>query len=288
MKNLSKVALAVLASVSLSACLSNSKHDNSAELVSQYSKTEQGQKDVKAIKTNTTNAEKKDAAAVTKLDKDALVVASNATTQKYAQYGIFRNGVTDKDKVGSLRTAAVVTAENKLDAAAALAALTEKNNKGAYKQTLDAHYTGKLAYFSPKAEGDKKLAVDVAALELELKNDQVGGTANDAANHRTFKFEKTTIHNNNGNLAYSGNLTVTTGEKVLDSVTERGTYTGVFGGAVAPTEGKYADITQDVLKETAGSIKTTSFEGSFDAQKIIIELLFICYPTSVGYFLPKK
>lgn len=269
MKNLSKVALAVLASVSLSACLSNSKHDNnSAELVSQYSKTEQGQKDVKAIKTNTAEAVKKDAATVKALGKDDLVVGSKSGTQQYTQYGIFRNGITDKDKVGSLRTSVVVTAENKLDAAAALAALTAKNEKGDdYKNKLDAHYTGKLAYFSPKAEGDNKLAVDVAALELELKNDQVGGTANDAANHRTFKFEKTTIHNNNGNLAYSGNLTVTTGEKVLDSVTERGTYTGVFGGAVAPTEGKYADITKDVLKETAGSIKTTSFEGSFDAKK---------------------
>ncbi|MEX4603800.1 hypothetical protein MY787_05795 [Haemophilus influenzae] len=266
MKNLSKVALAVLASVSLSACLSNSKHDNSAELVSQYSKTEQGQKDVKAIKTNTTNAEKKDAAAVTKLDKDALVVASNATTQKYAQYGIFRNGVTDKDKVGSLRTAAVVTTENKLDAAAALAALTEKDNKGAYKQKLEATYTGKLAYFSPKAEGDKKLAVNVATLDLDLKNNQIAGVASDNDNHRTFKFEKTTIHNNNGNLAYSGNLVVTTGENPVDEVTEHGTYTGVFGGSVAPTEGKYEKITKDALKETAGSIKTTSFEGNFDGQ----------------------
>ncbi|HHF7319291.1 hypothetical protein BV154_010470 [Haemophilus influenzae] len=269
MKNLSKVALAVLASVSLSACLSNSKHDNSAELVSQYSKTEQGQKDVKAIKHNTEVAAKKEATAVTALQKDALVVGSKSDTQQYAQYGIFRNGVTDKDKVGSLRTSVVVTDANKLDATAALAALTAKNEKGDdYKNKLDAHYTGKLAYFSPKAEGDNKLAVDVAALELELKNDQVGGTANDAANHRTFTFEKTSIHNNNGNLAYSGNLTVTTGEKVLDSVTEHGTYTGVFGGDVAPTtEGKYADITKDVLKETAGSIKTTSFEGSFDAKQ---------------------
>ncbi|PRM07952.1 hypothetical protein BV006_01223 [Haemophilus influenzae] len=265
MKNLSKVALAVLASVSLSACLSNSKHDNSAELVSQYSKTEQGQKDVKAIKHNTEVAAKKEATAVTALQKDALVVGSKSDTQQYAQYGIFRNGVTDK--VGSLRTSVVVTDANKLDATAALAALTAKNEKGDdYKNKLDAHYTGKLAYFSPKAEGDNKLAVDVAALELELKNDQVGGTANDAANHRTFKFEKTTIHNNNGNLAYSGNLTVTTGEKVLDSVTERGTYTGVFGGSVAPTEGKYEKITKDALKETAGSIKTTSFEGNFDGQ----------------------
>lgn len=270
MKNLSKVTLAVLASVSLSACLSNSKHDNnSAELVSQYSKTEQGQKDVKAIKANTTDAAKKDEATVKALANDTIVVASNATTQKYAQYGIFRNGITDKDKVGSLRTSVVVTAENKLDAAAALAALTAKNEKGDdYKNKLDAHYTGKLAYFSPKAEGDKKLAVDVATLDLELKNDKVGGKAEDTANHRTFTFEKTSIHNNNGNLAYSGNLTVTTGEKVLDSVTEHGTYTGVFGGDVAPTtEGKYADITKDVLKETAGSIKTTSFEGSFDAKQ---------------------
>lgn len=266
MKNLSKVALAVLASVSLSACLSNSKHDNSAELVSQYSKTEQGQKDVKAIKTNTTNAAKQEATAVKALEKDALVVGSNATTQKYAQYGIFRNGVTDKDKVGSLRTAAVVTTENKLDAAAALAALTEKDNKGAYKQTLDAHYTGKLAYFSPKAEGDKKLAVNVATLDLDLKNDQIGGEADDNENNRIFELEKTTIHNNNGNLAYSGNVVVTTGTNALDKTTERGTYTGVFGGDVASTEGKYKDI-KDVLKETAGSIKTTSFEGSFDAKK---------------------
>lgn len=267
MKNLSKVALAVLASVSLSACLSNSKHDNSAELVSQYSKTEQGQKDVKAIKDNTEVAAKKEATAVTALKKDALVVGSKSDTQQYAQYGIFRNNVTDKDKVGSLRTSVVVTDANKLDAAAALAALTEKDNKGAYKQKLDATYTGTLAYFSPKAEGEKKLAVDVATLDLELKNDQIGGEAKDDANNRTFTFEKTTVHNNNGNLAYSGNLTVTTGTKVLDRVPESGTYTGVFGGAVAPIEGKYADITKDVLKETAGSIKTTSFEGSFDAKK---------------------
>lgn len=268
MKNLSKVALAVLASVSLSACLSNSKHDNSAELVSQYSKTEQGQKDVKAIKANTTDAAKKDEAAVKALTNGNLVVGSKSDTQQYAQYGIFRNGITDKDKVGSLRTSVVVTAENKLDAAAALAALTEKDNKGAYKQKLDAHYTGKLVYFSPKAEGDKKLAVNVATLDLDLKNDQIGGEADDNENNRIFELEKTTIHNNNGNLAYSGNVIVTTGTNALDKTTERGTYTGVFGGAVASTEGKYVDITKgDVLKETAGSIKTTSFEGSFDAKK---------------------
>lgn len=268
MKNLSKVALAVLASVSLSACLSNSKHDNSAELVSQYSKTEQGQKDVKAIKTNITDAVKKDEATVKALTNGNLVVGSKSDTQQYAQYGIFRNGVTDKDKVGSLRTSVVVTDANKLDATAALAALTAKNEKGDdYKNKLDAHYTGKLAYFSPKAEGDKKLAVDVATLDLELENDQIGGEAKDVANNRTFTFEKTTVHNNNGNLAYSGNLTVTTGTKVLDRVAEHGTYTGVFGSDVASTEGKYADITKDVLKETAGSIKTTSFEGSFDAKK---------------------
>lgn len=269
MKNLSKVALAVLASVSLSACLSNSKHDNSAELVSQYSKTEQGQKDVKAIKANTTEAAKKEATAVTVLEKDALVVGSKSDTQQYAQYGIFRNNVTDKDKVGSLRTSVVVTDANKLDAAAALAALTAKNEKGDdYKNKLDAHYIGKLAYFSPKAEGEKKLTVDVATLDLELKNDQIGGEAKDVANNRTFTFEKTTVHNNNGNLAYSGNLTVTTGTKVLDRVPESGTYTGVFGGDVASAEGKYEDITKNnVLKETAGSIKTTSFEGSFDAKK---------------------
>ncbi|PRM45464.1 hypothetical protein [Haemophilus influenzae] len=268
MKNLSKVALAVLASVSLSACLSNSKHDNSAELVSQYSKTEQGQKDVKAIKANTIDAAKKDEATVKALTNGNLVVGSKSDTQQYAQYGIFRNGVTDKDKVGSLRTSVVVTAENKLDAAAALAALTAKNEKGDdYKNKLDAHYTGKLAYFSPKAEGDKKLAVNVATLDLYLKNDQIAGDADDNDNNRAFEFEKTTIRNNNGNLAYSGNVIVTTGTNALDKTTERGTYTGVFGSDVAPIEGKYADITKDVLKETAGSIKTTSFEGNFDAKK---------------------
>lgn len=264
MKNLSKVALAVLASVSLSACLSNSKHDNSAELVSQYSKTVQGKKDIEAIKANTTSGlAKKTKEEVKAVKEGELITASKnaADGNQLTQVGLFRT----KDGV---RYSVVTTATNKLDATAALAALTAKNEKGDdYKNKLDAHYTGKLAYFSPKAEGDKKLAVDVATLDLELKNDQIGGKATDDTNHRTFTFEKTSIHNNNGNLAYSGNVAVTTGEKVLDRVTEHGTYTGVFGSDVASTEGKYADITKDVLKETAGSIKTTSFEGSFDAKK---------------------
>lgn len=260
MKNLSKVALAILASVSLSACLSNSKHDNSAELVSQYSKTEQGQKDVKAIADNTASGlAKQDANAVkAKKEGDLITASKNAADgNQLTQVGVFRT----KDGV---RYSVVTTATNKLDATAALTALTAKNEKGDdYKNQLKATYTGNLVYSD---KSDKEVDIKIAALTLDLHNDKIGGVAVDKDNHRNFHFKSAPVYNNNGELAYSGLVKVETGEKEVDFKEETGRYNGFFGGD-AVANGKYAENNVDHLKATAGKVDTPSFTGAYDAKK---------------------
>ncbi|WP_105888322.1 hypothetical protein [Haemophilus influenzae] len=263
MKNLSKVALAVLASVSLSACLSNSKHDNnSAELVSQYSKTEQGQKDIEAIKANTTSGlAKKTKEEVKAVKEGELITASKnaaADGNQLAQVGVFRT----KDGV---RYSVVTTETNKLDAATALATLSAKNEKGDdYKNPkLEAHYTGKLVY---SAKSDKEPDVKIADLQLDLHNDKIGGHANDSDSDRDFYFKPATVYNNGGELAYTGVVRVETGKSAADIKEETGRYNGFFGGEAA-ANGKYAEDNVSYLKETAGKVDTPSFTGAYDAKK---------------------
>ncbi|WP_434312202.1 hypothetical protein [Haemophilus influenzae] len=260
MKNLSKVALAVLASVSLSACLSNSKHDNSAELVSQYSKTVQGKKDIEAIKANTTSGLAKKTKDDVKAVKEGELITGSKNADdgnQLAQVGVFRT----KDGV---RYSVVTTETNKLDATAALAALTAKNEKGDdYKNQLKATYTGNLVYSDKSA---KEVDIKIAALTLDLHNDKIGGVAVDKDNHRNFHFKSAPVYNNNGELAYSGLVKVETGEKEVDFKEETGRYNGFFGGEAA-ANGKYAEDNVNYLKETAGKVDTPSFTGAYDAKK---------------------
>lgn len=261
MKNLSKVALSVLAAVSLSACLSNSKHDNNIESVAHYSKTEQGKKDVKAIEANTTAAlAKKTKDEVKNVKEGDLITASKnaaADGNQLAQVGVFRT----KDGV---RYSVVTTETNKLDAATALATLSAKNEKGDdYKNKLEAHYTGKLVY---SAKSDKEPDVKIADLLLDLHNNKIGGHASDNDSNRNFYFKPATVYNNGGELAYTGIVRVETGESAADIKEETGNYYGFFGGEAA-ANGKYAENNVNYLKETAGKVDTTSFTGAYDARK---------------------
>lgn len=274
MKNVSKIALAVFAAVGLAACSSNNG-GGSVEHFANYSKTEQGKNDLTAIKANQTEAQSKTAAQVEGIvaqKGEAFVIGSKSDTQQYAQFGVFRTGVTEKD-VGELRYSVVSTKENKLDAAKALAVLSAKNNEGDdYKENIEAEYRGKLAYSAKEKgkDGKEHLEVRVANLTLNLHNDKIGGEAKDGDKKRNFIFEAADIYNNGGELAYSGKLTVVTGEKVVDAKTEVGSYHGFFASDVAPVEEKgketYADV-KAALKETAGKIDTPSFHGAFDGKK---------------------